>query len=197
MPMLPDKSSDPSLLDLLQNYLGQQLFAIHRIDRPASGVALFARSKAHAAHYSSLFRSSSSITKEYLAVTEKGLETDEGLLEDSLIRNPKLNKSFVTQNISKGKRALMAYSFIVATDRYWVYHIRLLTGRHHQIRTQLSARDCPIKGDVKYGARRKNKDRSIHLHAWKLRLSRPDYSELLVEAPIPPGPIWGMIDTLV
>lgn len=172
-----DKTSDKALINLGEIYCQSRLFTLHRIDRPASGVVLFAKNKNAAAHLSQQFKDAS-IHKIYLAVVAKRPEADTGELTHYLIKDGRKNKSIVSKKgENNAKLAKLRYSYLESIDNYHLLSIELLTGRHHQIRAQLAAIGSPIKGDVKYGARRKNHDRSIHLHAWKLQFSHPISSQ--------------------
>jgi 23S rRNA pseudouridine1911/1915/1917 synthase len=133
-----------------------------------------------------------SVKKVYLAVVQNEPETPKGTLHHYLKKSPRSNRTVAfPEPVEGAKEATLEYEVFTRSDRYTILKIQLQTGRHHQIRAQLAAIDCPIKGDVKYGARRKNKDRSIDLHAWQLGFKHPVSGEAaLVEAPLPEGPIW-------
>jgi 23S rRNA pseudouridine1911/1915/1917 synthase len=186
LPMTPDKTGDDSLLSLAEKQFRQQLHAVHRIDRPASGIVLLARSPEAMAELSR-FMQQRSIEKTYLAVVQGIPPVQEGRLVHFLTKNEAKNKVFASEEPQSGaERAELEYRVIGSGERYHLLEIQLHTGRHHQIRAQLAAIGCPIKGDVKYGARRNNPDRSIHLHAWKISFEHPFSGEILAfEAPVP------------
>lgn len=192
LPCQPDKSKDPSLLDLAQHYCKHPLHVVHRIDRPVSGVVLFAKNS----------RAMGNIQKQiqlgeckriYLGIVPKGiLKEDTGGFSDYLVKDARLNKSFVTnKENANAKLSELKYKLIASLDFYNLYEISLNTGRHHQIRCQFSNANAPLKGDNKYGAKRKNQDRSIGLHAWKMSFKHPVSKEVVnLEAPIPTNDIW-------
>lgn len=185
-----------SFLELAEKWTKQALFVVHRLDQPASGLVFFAKTAEAAAHLSQQFQDRST-TKIYWAVVEKRAWTSpntEGVLVHHLAHNPKKNQSFVVaEKASKAKRAELHWLLRGSTDHYNLLEIKLLTGRHHQIRAQLSAFGCPIKGDVKYHAKRGNLDRSIHLHARFLRLKHPVSGELVeFEAAPPREVLWDL-----
>ncbi len=189
VPCVGDKSGDLSVIDFLQEHLGGQLYPVHRLDRPVSGVVLFARSQKAAEYFGGLWRKGG-VKRCYLAITEGLLCGDSGVLEAYLLKDSRRNKSYITSSLRRGaKFACLSYSLHVRTDNYWIYKIELDTGRHHQIRVQLSAENCPIKGDVKYGARRKEPDRSIGLHGYAVEFLRGT-KRICIEAPLPEGVLW-------
>ncbi len=186
-----DKTEDKSLLDFAEIYCKSNLHIIHRLDRPASGVVLFAKNKKGLANINQQFKDRS-IEKIYLAVVKNAPEKPEGHLTHYVYKNNVKNKSIATIEEKPGtKKAELKYKTVGKIDNYSLLEIELITGRFHQIRSQLAAINCPIKGDVKYGFKRGNRDRSIHLHAWKLRFNHP-VSEERVEliAPIPEDGVW-------
>jgi 23S rRNA pseudouridine1911/1915/1917 synthase len=187
-----DQTGDRALINLAEIYCKSQLYPVHRIDRPASGLVLFAKNKATAAKLSEQFQQNK-VQKKYLAVVGQLPAPPSAELSHYLLKNGKQNKSYVSsQDHSEAKLARLHYKHIGSIDRYHLLEVALLNGRHHQIRAQLAAIDCPIKGDVKYGFRRKNKDRSIHLHAWQLHFQHPvSKEEIQIEAPVPlEDPVW-------
>ncbi len=191
VPIQPDKTEEKSLQDLGEIYAKSNLFIIHRIDRPASGVVVLAKSKKGLARMNAQFQERT-IQKTYLAVVKKAPKTTEGQLVHYLRKNEKANKTQVFEEpIKGGKKAVLNYKVLSKSDNYTLLQIDLETGRHHQIRAQLAKIGSPIKGDVKYGARRGNKDRSIHLHAWKLSFQHPVTSEAVdLVADMPDDSIW-------
>lgn len=192
-----DRTGDKSLIDLAAIYTKGPVELIHRLDRPASGLILMAKNKKALAHLNQQFRERQ-VEKAYLAVVQNRPEQDTGTLEHALLRDGRSNRSQAVAPETQGaKTASLSYSYLGSSDAYHLLDIRLLTGRHHQIRAQLAAIDCPIKGDVKYGARRKNPDRSIHLHAWKLRFKHPVSGNMEhLTAPLPSeDPVWQFFAT--
>ena len=192
MPVQADPTNDMPLITLLEQYCKVTLLPINRIDRPVSGLVLLAKTKAAAAALNEQFRDRTAI-KIYIAATKNTPEK----LSDELIHF--IKKGNGETNISKAfaeekpntERAVLRYDIVGKSENYTFWKIRLLTGRHHQIRAQLAAIGCPVKGDVKYGARRANHDRSIHLHAYRLEFKNPGTNEhLTFEAPLPDDPVW-------
>lgn len=186
-----DKTGDKSLLDLAEIYCKHPLHLIHRIDRPASGVVLFAKNSRALVAMNEQFKARK-VKKNYLAVVKNKPEKEEGTLIHFLKKNQKLNRSNAfPEEIPGTKRAEMTYRLIKSIENYHLLEIELITGRHHQIRAQLAAINNPIKGDVKYGFRRGNRDRSIHLHSWKMSFQHPTTNEIVhLEAPIPEETVW-------
>ena len=179
VPTQPDLTGDTSLFQLAEDFLKIKLFVIHRLDRVASGILVFAKTEAAAANLSKQFQNKETI-KTYLAVVESKPPKDADTLIHYLKKNAASNTSKAFDEEIKGsKRAEMRYILRGASDRYFLLEITLLTGRHHQIRGQLGKISCPIKGDVKYGARRSNPNRAIHLHAWQLILKHPQTGETI------------------
>lgn len=186
MPTQADETGDASLLQLLENQLNTPLFVVHRLDRPTSGIVVFAKNEQAAAILSSQFQQRKT-AKTYYAIVEKKPEKEAAILVHFLIHNALKNKSFdAKEGILNAKRAELRYILRGSSDRYFLLEIDLLTGRHHQIRAQLAAIGCPIKGDVKYGARRSNADRSIHLHAAELTFQQPKTGEKITLKAAPP-----------
>lgn len=182
----PDKTGNKSLIDFAEIYTKKKLFITHRLDRPVSGAVLLAKNSDCAASLNEQFKSKK-IEKTYLAIVKIAPAMKEGALLHYLFKNEKINKSFVAdKNSSNTKKAELKYEVIAQSDNYSLLKINLISGRHHQIRVQLSAIGSPIKGDVKYGARRSNKDRSIHLHAWKISFQHPISNEVVDVVAAPP-----------
>ena len=172
MPSVPDQSGDPNLKNLLEAYSKHDLHIVTRIDRPVSGLALFAKSQNAAKSLSDQIKQNQ-VQKSYIAIVEKAPNPDKGELIHYLIKG-RNNKALVVDSDHKdSKKSFLTYETLSNLDNYSILKIGLQTGRFHQIRCQLAHVDCPIKGDVKYGARRKNKDRSIHLHAFQLTFEHP------------------------
>jgi len=192
LPVVSDKTGDISMAQLGEIYCKSKLGLIHRLDRPASGVVLFARTDRALASVNEQFQERK-VEKVYLAAVANRPEQDEATLVHYLKRQGRSNKTQVSEQKEPGaKQAELSYRYLTSSERYHLLEIRLHTGRHHQIRAQLAAIGCPIKGDVKYGFRRGNRDRSIHLHAWRLRFQHSVSGEqVIVESPLPKGdPVW-------
>lgn len=191
IPVQDDKTGDSSLLQLGSIYCQSQLYLIHRIDRPASGVVLFAKNTRALTQITEQFQQRTA-EKIYLAVVANLPGVDEGTLIHFITKNGQTNRAVAHAEEKPGaQRAELHFRHLGSIDHYHLLEIKLITGRHHQIRAQLAAIGCPIKGDVKYGARRKNEDRSIHLHAWRLSFTHPVSGEReTIEAPIPNDPVW-------
>ncbi|MEQ8705054.1 MAG: RluA family pseudouridine synthase [Phaeodactylibacter sp.] len=192
LPVTTDKTGDKAMEQLGEIYCKSKLGLVHRLDRPASGVVLFARSENALADLNAQFRERQ-VEKVYLvAVAEKPAE-ESGTLVHYLRRDGRQNKAIVVEGPGKdAKKAELSYRYLQSSDRYHLLEVRLYTGRHHQIRAQLAHIGCPVKGDVKYGFRRSNPDRSIHLHAWQLSFQHPVSRQAeTITAPLPPNdPVW-------
>lgn len=194
-----DKNNNISLEDLLKEYIRQKtgkkgnifLGVVHRIDRPVSGVVLFAKSSKALKRLNQM-QQERKIKKNYWAITANVPEIKKGRLEHYLVRNESKNISYVrSKKISNAKLALLNYEIIAQSDRYFLWKIELETGRHHQIRCQLSYIQCPIKGDVKYGFPKPNADSSISLHARMISLEHPITKEQMdIVAPVPDEKLW-------
>lgn len=184
-------AEEKSLLELASIYTKGEIFLTHRIDQPASGLLLMARTQKALAHLNEQFREGK-VSKTYLAVVKKAPEAESGTLEHYLRKNGRRNKSYPVASGSPGaKLAQLAYRRLDQIENYTLLEIKLLTGRHHQIRVQLAAIGCPIRGDVKYGARRSNPDRSIHLHGWKMAFTHPVSGEQVeLTAELPRETVW-------
>lgn len=191
IPVQSDQTGSQSLLALGEAYCHHPLHLIHRLDRPATGVVLLAKNAKALAHLNEQFKNRT-VTKTYLAVVKNRPPKEADQIQHFLMKNGTTNKTSVSNTDIKGtKEALLNYRVLGSSDHYHLLEIQLLTGRHHQVRAQLAAIKCPIKGDVKYGFRRANKDRSIHLHAWKLMFHHPVTAEQeTIVAPPPPDPVW-------
>lgn len=188
VPVQPDKTGEKSLQALAEIYCKHPVLLVHRIDMPASGLVLFANKKTALAAINEQFQQRT-VQKIYLAVVKDHPPKNEDTLVHYLLKNGRTNRSEAYDHPVEGsKKAELSYKVINQSDNYFLLQIELHTGRHHQIRAQLAAINCPIKGDVKYGARRSNPDRSIHLHAWKMEFKHPVTGEkVLLEAPLPEG----------
>jgi 23S rRNA pseudouridine1911/1915/1917 synthase len=195
-----DKTGDRTLGDEVKDYLKRKynkpgdvfLGVTHRIDRPTSGIVLFARTSKALTRLNQLFKEDNSIRKTYWAVVDgKPPETTMDL-EHWLVRDTKQNKSFAFENERKdSQKASLTIHYLQSSDRFHLLEIELHTGRHHQIRAQLAAIGLHIKGDLKYGFPRSNKDGGIHLHARKIEFIHPVSGEdISITAPPPKDPVW-------
>jgi 23S rRNA pseudouridine1911/1915/1917 synthase len=194
-----DRTGDQPLVDELKGYLKTKyakpgnvfLGVVHRLDRPVSGIVLFARTSKALARLNRMLKEGE-IRKWYWAVVGDAPADTGQLLEHYLIRNEEQNKSYVCKSTVPGARlARMEYRLIGKSDRYFLIRINLLTGRHHQIRAQLSHTGSPIKGDLKYGYPRSNPDGSIHLHSRRIEFIHPVREEqIILEADPPSDPLW-------
>ena len=194
-----DKTGDTPLSELIKEWLVQKynkpgeafLGVVHRIDRPVSGVVMFAKTGKALSRMNQLFQSKE-VKKTYWAVVKNQPKKESDKLTDYLIRNQKQNKSFCTKSTNKdAKKSELNYTVLKASDKYFLLEINPLTGRHHQIRVQLSNMGCPIKGDLKYGFDRSNPDGSIHLHARKIEFIHPVKNEKIeITAPTPDEVLW-------
>ncbi|CAN5242560.1 RNA pseudouridine synthase [soil metagenome] len=194
-----DKTGDEPLSEVVKEYIKVKynkpgavyLGVVHRLDRPTSGVVLFARTSKALPRLNKLFKEKDA-TKTYWAIVKNPPAKAQGSLTHYMKRNPKQNKSYAhIKEVPDSKIAMLDYRILKNLDNYYLLEIDLHTGRHHQIRSQLSAIGCPIKGDLKYGFDRSNKDASIHLHARKLSFIHPVSKEPIeVTAPLPSEAIW-------
>ncbi len=194
-----DKTGDTPLSDVVKDYIKRVhdkpgnvfLGVVHRLDRPVSGVVVFAKTSKALARLNAMFRDGE-VHKTYWAIVQGRPPVMEDTLKGWITRNEKQNKSYMHQREVPGaKHAVLTYRMIAATERYALLEVRLLTGRHHQIRCQLASLGCPIKGDLKYGARRSNPDGSISLHARRVEFVHPVSKEsIVVEAPVPNDNLW-------
>ncbi|MDR2980009.1 MAG: RluA family pseudouridine synthase [Bacteroidales bacterium] len=180
-PVQGDVSGDMPLLEKVRAYIkttyGKEgnVFCglVHRLDRPVSGAVIFAKTSKALTRMNQLIKDRK-VDKRYVAVVENTLKSGEGILFNYLCKNEKQNKSYVSDVEKEGyKKAELDYEIIGQSKNYTIVEVKLVTGRHHQIRAQLAHAGAMIKGDVKYGARRPNKDGSISLHAAKLRFEHP------------------------
>lgn len=168
-PTQPDKTGDMSLLQLAEIYCKRRVHAITRLDRPASGLNIFGKTPDDVNYVRGLVEKEK-FEKEYIAIVEGQIEKPENELEHYLFHNSKSRKAEISETEKdRYKQAKLRYSLISATDNYSILKVNITTGRFHQIRAQLAHIGHPIKGDVKYGARRANKDRSIHLLCYSMK----------------------------
>lgn len=194
-----DKTGDKPLSEIVKEYLkvkynkpGNVFCGVtHRLDRPTSGVVVFAKTSKALTRMNHLFREGT-VEKTYWAIVKERPPKEEDVLTHYLIKNEKINKStaHVTEK-PRTKKAVLHYRLAAASRDYHLLEIDLETGRHHQIRVQLAKIGCPIKGDLKYGARRSNPDGSISLHARSVSFVHPVSKETInVIAPVPDDPLW-------
>ena len=194
-----DKTGDTPLSETVKAYIKEKytkpgavfLGVVHRLDRPVSGVVVFARTSKALARLNEMFRVGT-VQKTYWALVQNEPREPEGTLTHWLLRNEKQNKSYAYDHERpNAKQAILDYKVIGHTDRFTLLEVHLHTGRHHQIRCQLAAMGCPIRGDLKYGAPRSNPDGSISLHARSIRFEHPvSHEEIYVEAPLPDEGPW-------
>jgi len=200
-----DKTGDKPLSEIIKEYLKEKynkpgnVFCgvTHRLDRPTSGVVVFARTSKALSRLNDMFRNGE-VDKTYWAVVKNRPEKDEDKLTHYLIKNEKNNKS-TAYDIEKPhtKKAVLHYKLISASQKYFLLEIDLETGRHHQIRCQLAKIGSPIKGDLKYGAERSNPDGSISLHARSISFIHPVSGEKIeVTAPLPEENLWCAFESL-
>lgn len=199
VPVQDDQTGDKSLHRMMQAYCKRDLFLIHRIDRPVSGAVIFAKNKeAQAAISDEDFNKH--FSKTYLAIVPISDIPEQDIWTDFLIHDKKSFKSRIdkSQKHKEAKKAILHYKILQSLDNFSLLEIRTETGRFHQIRAQLAARNLPIKGDVKYGARRGNKDRSIGLHAWKLEwMHHTLHKKMSFVVPTPESDIWNKFNVLM
>ncbi len=194
-----DRTGDKTLLDFAKNYIKEEynkpgavfLGLPHRLDRPTSGAVVFCRTSKSLSRMTKIFRDKE-LKKVYWAIVAEKPKQESGKLVNMLLRNAKQNKSYVHKGDNKeAKKAELEYKVLKSSDRYHLIEVHLLTGRHHQIRVQLANIGSPIKGDLKYGSARSNKDGSISLHSRHISFTHPiKKEELVVNAPPPGNPLW-------
>ena len=198
-----DKTGDTPLSETVKEYIKEKyqkpgavfLGVVHRLDRPVSGLVVFARTSKALTRLNNMFRDGE-VHKTYWAIVDSGkckVKSEEfATAEHWLVRNEKQNKSYAYDHeVPRSKKAVLRYRLIGHSNRYSLVEVQLLTGRHHQIRCQLAAIGCPIKGDLKYGARRSNPDGSISLLSHRVEFVHPVSKEtIVVESPLPADPLW-------
>jgi len=197
-----DKTGDIPLSEVVKEYIKIHynkpgavfLGVVHRLDRPTSGIVVFARTSKALERLNKSFAERET-DKIYWAMVKEIPPKKNDRLVHYMVRNPKQNKSYAYQKeVPNSKKAILSYSLIQELNSYYLIEITLETGRHHQIRSQLSSIGSPIKGDLKYGFDRSNSDGSIHLHARKLQLTHPVTKEALTfVAPPPDDPLWNAV----
>jgi 23S rRNA pseudouridine1911/1915/1917 synthase len=202
-----DKTGDRPLSDIVKDYIKEKyakpgavfLGVVHRLDRPVSGLVVFARTSKALSRLNKMF-AEGEVHKTYWAIvrSEKfaAATQDWQTLEHWLVRNEKQNKSYAyDQEKPNAKKAILKYRVLSQSDNYSLLEVNLMTGRHHQIRCQLAAMGCPIKGDLKYGAPRSNPDGSISLLSRRVEFVHPVSKETIIaEAPLPDDNLWRALD---
>ena len=213
-----DKTGDTPLSEIVKAYIKEKynkpgevfLGVPHRLDRPTSGVVLFARTSKALTRLNEMFKEKSSINrtssivqssikKTYWAIVQGCPKQPEARLENWLIRNEAQNKSYIAKpNANNAKIAILNYHILVRGEKYTLLEVNLETGRHHQIRCQLAAIGCPVKGDLKYGAKRSNPDGGICLHARKIEFIHPVSKQpICITAPVPDDSLWQQLSASV
>ena len=197
-----DKTGDTPLSDIVKDYIKVKyqkpgnvfLGVVHRLDRPVSGAVVFARTSKALSRLNEMFRRGE-VHKTYWAIVKNKPKADAATLVSWIVRNEKQNKSYAYDHeVKDSKKAVLDYRLIASGDTYHILEIRLHTGRHHQIRCQLAAMGCPIKGDLKYGSPRSNADGSISLLSHTVEFVHPVSKEtIVVEAPRPDDKLWRAI----
>ena len=205
--MQGDKTGDTPLSETVKAYIKDKynkpgevfLGVTHRLDRPTSGVVLFARTSKALTRLNEMFKSHEQIKKTYWAIVQGAPKVPEARLENWLVRNEAQNKSYIAkQGAKEAKQAILSYKTLVKGEHYTLLEVNLETGRHHQIRCQLAAIGCPIKGDLKYGAKRSNPDGGICLHARKIEFIHPVKKEnICITASVPNDSLWQQFAALV
>ena len=194
-----DKTGDKPLSETIKEWIKEKyakpgnvfLGVVHRLDRPVSGIVGFAKTSKALSRLNNMFRNGE-VRKTYWAMVQTAPNMPEATLTNWLVRNEKQNKSYVYNNeMPNAKQAILKYKTIGQTEHYTLLEVNLLTGRHHQIRCQLAAMGCPIKGDLKYGARRSNPDGSISLLSHKVEFIHPvSKQKIVVVSPLPTEKVW-------
>lgn len=195
-----DKTGDTPLSDFVKDWLKEKynkpgnvyLGVVHRLDRPVSGVVLFAKTSKALPRLNKMFAEHNKVNKTYWAIVQNRPLEPQGTLTHWLTRQEKNNTARAyNREVPGSKKAVLDYELIASGDKYHLLEIHLHTGRHHQIRCQLAKIGCPIKGDLKYGAPRSNPDGSISLHARTLTLEHPvNHESISVTAPVPDDKLW-------
>ncbi len=200
-----DKTGDEPLSEMVKTYIKAKyhkpgnvfLGVVHRLDRPVSGLVVFARTSKALSRLNKMFRDGE-IHKTYWAITQQAPTKNDGQLVNWIVRNERQNKSYVyDKEVPQSKKAMLHYQVLAHSERYHLLEIRLMTGRHHQIRCQLAHMGCPIKGDLKYGARRSNPDGSISLLARRIDFVHPvSHHPVTITAPVPDDTLWKSMEAL-
>lgn len=197
-----DKTGDEPLSEIVKRWIKDKyqkpgnvfLGIAHRLDRPVSGLVVFAKTSKALTRLNNMFRNGE-VHKTYWAIVTRPPFEKEATLTDWLVRNERQNKSYAyNHQVPTSKKSILHYKVINQSERYTLLEINLMTGRHHQIRCQLSNMDCPIKGDLKYGAQRSNSDGSISLLSHRIEFIHPVSKEnICVESPLPNDNLWQAI----
>ena len=197
-----DKTGDEPLSEIVKRWIKDKyqkpgnvfLGIVHRLDRPVSGLVVFAKTSKALTRLNNMFRNGE-VHKTYWAIVTRPPFEKEATLTDWLVRNERQNKSYAyNHQVPTSKKSILHYKVIHQSERYTLLEINLMTGRHHQIRCQLSNMDCPIKGDLKYGAQRSNSDGSISLLSHRIEFIHPVSKEkICVESPLPNDNLWQAI----
>ncbi len=198
-----DKTGDTPLSDIVKQYLKEKyektgnvfVGVTHRLDRPVSGLVVFAKTSKALSRLNEMFKNSE-VRKTYWAIVKNCPKSEEAELVNYLVRNEKQNKSYAyDKEVKNSKKAILRYRLISHSENYYLLEVDLKTGRHHQIRCQLAKMGCPIKGDLKYGFPRSNPDGSISLHARKISFIHPVSKKTIeVEAPVPDDNLWKVLE---
>lgn len=194
-----DKTGDIPLSETVKQYIKEKyqkpgnvfLGVVHRLDRPVSGLVVFAKTSKALSRLNDMFRTGD-VHKTYWAIVKRGDIASEATLTDWLTRNERQNKSYAhPREVPGSKKAVLSYKVRSVSDNYMLLEVHLMTGRHHQIRCQLANMGCPIKGDLKYGSPRSNSDGSISLMSRRVEFVHPVSKETIVaEAPVPNDRLW-------
>jgi len=200
-----DVTGDEPLDDIVRAYIKEKynkpgdvfLGVVHRLDRPVSGCVVYARTSKALSRLSELFRTRE-VKKTYWAIVSDRPPSEEGTLSNYLKKNEPQNKSYVYEKEVKGsKLAELSYRVLARSEKYYLIEVDLQTGRHHQIRAQLAAAGCPIKGDLKYGSKRSNEGGGISLHSRRVAFVHPvKNEEIKIEAPLPDDRIWKLFSNV-
>ncbi|MFZ2287098.1 MAG: RluA family pseudouridine synthase [Bacteroidales bacterium] len=200
-----DGTGDEPLDDIVRSYIKEKynkqgdvfLGVVHRLDRPVSGCVVYARTSKALTRLSELFRTRE-VKKTYWAIVSDRPPAEEGNLSHWLKKNEAQNKSYVYATEVKGsKLAELSYRVLARSEKYYLVEVDLRTGRHHQIRAQLAAAGCPIKGDLKYGSKRSNQGGGISLHSRRISFVHPvKNEEIKIEAPLPDDRVWKLFSEI-
>lgn len=198
-----DKTGDKPLVEMLKDFVRERdhkpgnvfMGVVHRLDRPVSGVVVFAKTSKALSRLNAMF-ASGDVHKTYWAITRNKPAEPEALLTHWIRSVERNNKSYASETpVKDAKEARLAYRLIASSERYHLLEVRLMTGRKHQIRVQLSSIGCPVKGDLKYGDKRSNPDGSISLHARRISFVHPvSGKEIDVTAPVPQDNLWQALE---
>ena len=200
-----DKTGDEPLSEIVKRWIKDKyqkpgnvfLGIVHRLDRPVSGLVVFAKTSKALTRLNNMFRNGE-VHKTYWAIVTRPPFEKEATLTDWLVRNERQNKSYAyNHQVPTSKKSILHYKVINQSERYTLLEINLMTGRHHQIRCQLSNMDCPIKGDLKYGAQRSNSDGSISLLSRRIEfIHHVSKENICIESPLPNDNLWQAIGNL-